>query len=83
MAAAIDRLLPLLMNRAADGRTWRDHGVTADRVVEMNSPIGAGSSALWAFAHTVLKEATTSGVLEGGSAEANPDGAGPAPGSAG
>lgn len=77
MAAAIDRLLPLLMNRAVDGRTWRDHGVTADRVFEANSRIGAGSSTLWGFARTVLEEAAAAGVLDGGPLPGTHGGAGP------
>jgi len=66
MAAAIDRLLPLMMNRAVGGRTWREHGITADRVVEVNSRIADGSGALWAFARTALELAVADGTLDEG-----------------
>jgi putative hydrolase of HD superfamily len=75
MAAAIDRLLPMLMNRAVDGRTWREHGITADRVVAVNSVIGKGSASLWSFARGVLEAAAAAGVLQGdlaGESEAAP-----------
>jgi putative hydrolase of HD superfamily len=64
MAAAIDRLLPLMMNRAVDGRTWREHGITADRVFAVNSRIGDGSPALWSFGRSVLEAAVEDGVLD-------------------
>jgi putative hydrolase of HD superfamily len=64
MAAAIDRLLPLMMNRAVDGRTWRDHGITAEQVFAVNSRIGDGSPTLWSFARSVLDAALGDGVLE-------------------
>lgn len=63
MAAALDRLLPLLMNRAAGGRTWREHDVRAARVLSLNSSIGAGSPALWEVARRVLEGAVRDGVL--------------------
>ena len=66
MAAAIDRLLPLMLNRAVDGRTWREHGITAERVVEVNSRIADGSGALWSFARVVLEQAVAGGTLDPG-----------------
>jgi putative hydrolase of HD superfamily len=64
MAAAIDRLLPLMMNRAVDARTWREHGIKAEQVVGVNSRIGEGSSVLWSFARAVLESAERDGFLE-------------------
>ncbi|MGA2210527.1 MAG: HD domain-containing protein [Acidimicrobiales bacterium] len=64
MAAAIDRLLPLMMNRAVQGRTWREHGIRADQVMTVNSRIGEGSAALWSFGRAVLEAAEREGFLE-------------------
>ncbi len=64
MAAAIDRLLPLLMNRAVEARTWREHGVRAEAVFAVNSRIGEASTPLWAFARSVLEAAERDGLLE-------------------
>lgn len=64
MAAAIDRLLPLLMNRSVDARTWREHGVKAEAVFRVNSRIGEASTALWVFARSVLEAAERDGLLE-------------------
>lgn len=62
-AAAVDRLQPLLGNLATAGRTWREHGTTADRVRAINSKIGTGSSALWHHARQLLDEAVADGRL--------------------
>jgi putative hydrolase of HD superfamily len=66
MAAAIDRLLPLMMNRATHGRSWREHGVGADRVVAVNSRIGEASTRLWAVGAAMLASAVEEGALEAG-----------------
>jgi len=62
-AAAVDRLQPLLANLATDGRTWREHGTTADQVRAINSKIGMGSSTLWERAGRLLDEAVADGRL--------------------
>ena len=35
---AIDRMAPMLLNIAEGGTTWREYGITADRVVDRNGP---------------------------------------------
>jgi len=35
---AIDRMAPMLLNIAEGGTTWREHGITRDRVVARNGP---------------------------------------------
>jgi putative hydrolase of HD superfamily len=65
-AAALDRLQPLLLNVAAGGATWREHGVTADRVLARNAPIGDGAPVLWARARELIRDAVERGVVEAG-----------------
>jgi putative hydrolase of HD superfamily len=62
-AAAVDRLQPLLLNLANEGRPWQEHGVTSDRVLALNARIELGSPALWAHVRVVLHEAVRSGYL--------------------
>ncbi len=68
MAAALDRLLPVLMNRATGGRSWAEHGIVAGQVFELNSQIKQGSPALWDFARRLLEAAERDGVLASGAA---------------
>ncbi len=42
-AAALDRFQPLLHNYLTNGRAWRDHAVTSDRVFVRNGPVGEGA----------------------------------------
>ena len=62
-AAALDRLQPLLLHMPTEGKCWRSHGVTADQVLERCSPIGDSSSALWAYAQRLIREAVERGYL--------------------
>lgn len=68
-AASIDRLQPVLLNLATEGRTWREHGLTADRVRRANAGIADGSRALGAYVTGRLDEAVAAGYLS----EAPPD----------
>ncbi len=47
-AHAVDRAMPVLLNLANNGGSWREHGITYDRVVERVGPeIKAGCLPLW------------------------------------
>ena len=46
-AIALDRLLPLLLNDASNGGSWRAHGVTRDQVLRRMAPIEAALPRLW------------------------------------
>jgi putative hydrolases of HD superfamily len=56
-AAAIDRMQSILLNVASGGRTWREIGVTADRVRSVNSHIAQGSPAVWEFVQEIIDQA--------------------------
>jgi putative hydrolase of HD superfamily len=62
-AAALDRLMPVLHNAYTAGRSWREHGITADRVIDRNASIALGSGALWEFARALIEGAVASGHL--------------------
>jgi putative hydrolases of HD superfamily len=62
-ANAIDRLQPLLNNYFTGGETWRQPGVSADRVIARNEQIGLAAPELWAYAEGLIHEATRKGFL--------------------
>lgn len=62
-AAALDRLMPLLHNFATEGKSWREHGVTAAQVVARNGNMDEGSHELWAVAKALIAEAVARGYL--------------------
>lgn len=62
-AAAIDRLQPMLLNYENEGRSWNEHGITSDRVLERNRHIADGSAELWRYAEAMIGRAVERGIL--------------------
>jgi putative hydrolases of HD superfamily len=62
-ARAIDRLQPMLENLAADGGTWRRHGITSGQVLAKVKLIEEGSPALGELARKLVAEAVAAGIL--------------------
>jgi 5'-deoxynucleotidase YfbR-like HD superfamily hydrolase len=63
-ARSLDRFAGFLLNHASEGRTWRQYGVTADRVGGMLAKVEAGSPALYAEASRRLAQAVADGYLD-------------------
>ena len=62
-AAALDRLQPLLHNYYTQGRSWREHGVTADQVLARNAHMAEGAPVLWAYVEDMVRDAVEKGYL--------------------
>jgi putative hydrolase of HD superfamily len=62
-AAALDRFIPQLHNYYTHGKSWSEHGVTADRVLERNACMADGSVKLWECAQSLLNDAVAKGFL--------------------
>jgi 5'-deoxynucleotidase YfbR-like HD superfamily hydrolase len=62
-ALALDRFIPQLHNYHTRGRSWSEHGITADRVLERNSEIAEGSERLWECARSLVEDAVAKGFL--------------------
>lgn len=65
-ARALDRFAGFLLNHASEGASWRENGVTADRVHARNEPIGSGSPALWDEVQRRLADAVARGWVDAG-----------------
>lgn len=56
-AHAVDRAMPVLLNLANQGQSWRENGISHERVVRrIGPPIQAGCPALWAYLEARLEE---------------------------
>lgn len=63
-AHAIDRAMPVLLNLANDGQSWRENGISHAQVVRrLEGPIGAGCPALWAYLRPRLDAARDAGLF--------------------
>ena len=61
-AQAIDRAMPALLNLANDGQSWRENGISYERVVaRVGLPIEVGCPALWDYLQSRLEEARGKG----------------------
>ena len=49
-AASMDRIQPLMLNNASEGRSWEEHEVKASQVYGRNAKTAEGSKALWEYA---------------------------------
>ncbi len=57
-AHAVDRSMPVLLNLANEGQSWRENGISYERVVHrIKPPIQAGCPALWEYLEGRLEEA--------------------------
>lgn len=65
-AGSLDRLEPLLLNHASGGGTWREHGIVAAQVRDLNRRIADGSPALWRAASELIDDAVATGSLPSG-----------------
>ena len=64
-ANALDRFIPQLHNYYSQGRSWKEHGITAERVLTRNVEISHGSITLWEFTQTLIKQASIEGFFPG------------------
>ena len=61
-ANAADRAMPVLLNLANAGQSWRENGISYERVVgRVAPPIKAGCPALWDYLQGRLEEARDKG----------------------
>lgn len=63
-AKAMDRLEPLLQNTSNDGGTWKEFGVTFEKVHQKKSVIQEGSNTIWNFAEQLIHESVEKGILK-------------------
>ena len=62
-AAALDRLQPLLHNLNTHGKTWREYGITVDRVIAKNKHVAENAPELWRYVEAKIYEAVEKGYL--------------------
>ncbi|HET9790584.1 MAG TPA: HD domain-containing protein, partial [Candidatus Angelobacter sp.] len=63
-AHAVDRAMPVLLNLANQGQSWRENGISYERVVNrIAAPIQTGCPALWTYLQPRLEEARQKGFF--------------------
>lgn len=62
-ANAVDRLQPLLQAVHTRGKTWRQHKIRKEQVIERMRPIRAALPALWDYVLELIEDAAHKGYL--------------------
>lgn len=65
-ALACDRLQPVLLHTLTGGGAWKKHGVSLERVLERNSKIGQGSTAIWEHLEPLIRKTVADSQLTAG-----------------
>ena len=63
-ASALDRFVPQLHNFHTRGRSWKEHDISAERVLARNVTISRGSTALWEWTQALIGRAVAEGLLK-------------------
>ncbi len=62
-AASLDRFQPLLHNYVTEGKSWKKHGVTSDKVMQRGQHMREGAPTLWEHAKTLIQHSVEKGYL--------------------
>jgi putative hydrolase of HD superfamily len=63
-AHSVDRAMPVLLNLANEGQSWRENGISYERVIHRIKPaIQTGCAALWEYLEGRLEEARNKGLF--------------------
>lgn len=63
-ANTLDRIQPVLLNDATEGRAWREHDVCIDQIMSKNEYTSQGSDALWAYIQEVFEKNIENGNIK-------------------
>ena len=62
-ACTLDRIQPLLLNDASDGKSWREHKVHLSQVLKRNEVTPYGSESLWEYAYNMIMDNVDKGNI--------------------
>lgn len=63
-ANTLDRIQPVLLNDATDGRAWREHDVCIDQIMSKNEYTSQGSDVLWTYIQDVFEKNIENGNIK-------------------
>ena len=63
-AAALDRLQPVMLNDATNGKAWEEHGITEEQVRSHNEHVKKGSLAIWEYLEKIFDKNIEKGKIQ-------------------
>ena len=63
-AITLDKLQPMMLNDATDGRAWREHGVKKEQIMKRNESTPKGSEELWEYGKMLIERNVKKGNIK-------------------
>ncbi len=63
-AAALDRLQPVMLNDATNGKAWEEHGITEEQVRSHNEHVKKDSLAIWEYLEKIFDKNIEKGKIQ-------------------
>ncbi|WP_249303789.1 HD domain-containing protein [Qiania dongpingensis] len=63
-ALALDKIQPVLLNDATDGRAWEEHGVRVSQILSRNRKTPEGSEELWEYTKGLIEKNVALGKIQ-------------------
>ena len=63
-AAALDRLQPVMLNDATNGKAWEEHSITEEQVRSHNEHVKKGSLAIWEYLEKIFDKNIEKGKIQ-------------------
>ncbi len=63
-ANTLDKVQPALLNHASGGKSWREHGIKKEQILNRNRTTHEGSETLWEYIRTLIEENTQKGNIK-------------------
>lgn len=65
-ANALDRVQPIMLNDASNGRAWKEHGVKLSQILKRNKAIPTGATKIWdhAIEHYIMPNVEKGIILQ-------------------
>lgn len=62
-AITLDKVQPLMLNDATNGRAWQEHGVRLSQIMKRNEATPEGSEALWEYSKMLIDRNVEKGKI--------------------
>lgn len=64
-ANALDKIQPVLLTDQASGKSWKEHGVRKDQIMNRNARTHEGSETLWNYIREIIERSVDAGFIRG------------------
>ncbi|MBS6396413.1 MAG: HD domain-containing protein [Clostridiales bacterium] len=64
-ANTLDKIQPVLLTDHAEGKSWKEHGVRREQIMNRNARTHEGSETLWNYIREIIEKNVDSGFIRG------------------